>query len=142
MTCSMTPAQLTAPPCQRQLQRRDRHPEAALAIWRRRLDVRLGDRQVGGRLVQASLDKINSRAHQRQLGVIRALREGLHQRLDGLRLPVERQAERMVGEQPGRRGPVARRLGVPDRVDDLAMLDKPLGGPPVQRRHFLGQRPA
>jgi len=52
---------VTASPRQRQLQRRDRHLEAALAIWWRRLGVRLGDCQVGGRLVQASLDKVNCR---------------------------------------------------------------------------------
>jgi hypothetical protein len=57
-------------------------------------------------------------------------------------VPVERQAERMVGEQPGRIMPVARRLGVPDGLDHVAMLREPPGGPPVQRRHFLGQRPA
>ena len=39
-------------------------------------------------------------------------------------------------------GPVARRLGVPDGVDNLAVLGEPPGGEPVQRRHFLGQRPA
>ena len=97
---------------------------------------------MGGRLVQASLGKVAHRAHQGQLGVIRARREGPHQRLHGLRLPVERQAERMVGEQPGRIRPVARRLGVPDGLDDLAMQGEPSGGPPVQRRHFFGQRPA
>ena len=97
---------------------------------------------MGGRLVQASLDEVNRCVHQGQLGVIRARRKGLQQRLDGLRLPVERQAERIVGEQPGRAGPVARRLGVPDGLDHLAVLDKPPGGPPVQRRHFFGQRPA
>jgi hypothetical protein len=73
---------------------RDRHLEAALAIRWRRLDVLLGDRQVRGRLVQAPLDKITFRAYQGQLGVVRAPREGLQQCLDGLRLPVERQAER------------------------------------------------
>jgi len=52
---------VTASPRQRQLQRRDRHLEAALAIWWRRLGVRLGDCQVGDRLVQASLDKVNCR---------------------------------------------------------------------------------
>ena len=113
---------MTAPPGQRQLQRRDRHPEAALAIRRRRLGVRLGDRQVGGRLVQAPLGEVTHRAHQGQLGVIRARREGPQQRLHGLRLPVERQAERMVGEQPGRIRPVARRLRVPDGLDHLAVL--------------------
>ena len=45
------------------------------------------------------------------------------QRPDGLRLPVHGQAERMVGEQPGRAGPVARRLGVPDGVGNVAVLD-------------------
>ena len=48
----------------------------------------------------------------------------------------------MVGEQSGRLRPVARRLGVPDGVGRLAMLDEPLGGPPVQGRHLFGQRPA
>ena len=48
----------------------------------------------------------------------------------------------MVGEQPGRIGPVARRLRVPDGLDHLAMPGEPSGGPPVQRRHFFGQRPA
>jgi len=76
---------VTAPPRQPQLQRRDRHPEAALAIHWRRLGVRLGDYQVDGRLVQASLDEVNCCVHQGQLGVIRALREGPQQRLDGRR---------------------------------------------------------
>ena len=48
----------------------------------------------------------------------------------------------MIGEQPGRVRPVARRLGVPDGVGHLAMPGEPLGGPPVQRRHLFGQPPA
>jgi hypothetical protein len=48
----------------------------------------------------------------------------------------------MVGEQPGRIGPVARRLGVPDGLDHQALPDEPSGGPPVQRRHLVGQPPA
>ena len=48
----------------------------------------------------------------------------------------------MVGEQPGRIGPVARRLRVPDSVHQLAMPAEPLGDPSVQRRHLAGQRPA
>jgi hypothetical protein len=47
----------------------------------------------------------------------------------------------MVSQQPGRAGPVARRLGVPDGVDHLAMLSQPLRRPQVQRRDLLGQRP-
>ena len=97
---------------------------------------------MGGRLVQAALDEITRGPYQRQLRVILARREGPHQRQHGLRLPVERQAERMVGQQPGRLGPVACRLGVPDGVDDLALPDEPAGRAPVQRRHFGGQRPA
>ena len=135
--------QVPAPPGQRQLQRRERHPEAAPAIRWRGLGVGLGDRQVRGRLVQASLDQVAARAHQGQFGVCAgARREGPQQRLDGLRLPVEGQAERMVGEQPGRIMPVAGRLGVPDGLDHVAVLREPPGGPPVQRRHVLGQRPA
>ena len=45
--------------------------EPALAIWWRRLDVGLGDRQVGGRLVQVSVEQVIGGAHQGQLGVIR-----------------------------------------------------------------------
>jgi hypothetical protein len=113
-----------------------------LAVRWRRLGVSLGDRQVGGRLVQTTPEDVCPGAHQGQLGMIFARREGLQHRLDGLRLPVEGQAERMVGEQPGRGGPVTCRLGVPDGLDRLAMLGEPLGGAPVQHRHLVGQPPA
>src|SRR6266540_6408748 len=43
---------VAAPPRQRQLHRRDRYPEAAPAIWRRRLDIRLSDGEAGDRPVQ------------------------------------------------------------------------------------------
>ena len=69
--------------------------------------------------------------------MIPARRENPHQRLHGLRLPVKRHAERMVGEQPGRLRPVAGRLGVPDGVDHLALPGEPSGGAPVQRGYFL-----
>jgi len=69
--------QVAAAAGQRQLQCRDRHPQAVLAIRRRGLGVGLGDRQVRGRLVQASLDQITARAHQGQFGVCGgARREG------------------------------------------------------------------
>ncbi len=48
----------------------------------------------------------------------------------------------MVGEQPGRVSPVTRRLRVSDGVGHMAMPGEPCGGPPVQRRHLFGQRPA
>ena len=76
------------------------------------------------------------------MSVARSRREGPHQRLDRLHLAIEREAERMVGEQPGRGGPVARLLGMPDGVGHLAMPDEPLGGLPVQRRHVFGPPPA
>ena len=105
--------------------------------------MRLSHGQMGGCLVQVPLDQVAARADQGELGVGGgAQREGPHQHLDGPRLPVECEAERMVGQQPGRLGPVSRRLGVPDGVDDLAMAGKPRGGPPVQGRHVLGQCPA
>ena len=46
-------------------------------------------------------------------------------------MSVKRQAERVVGEQPRRVGPVTRGLSMPDGVDDLAVLAKPFGGLPV-----------
>jgi hypothetical protein len=95
-----------------------------------------------GRLVQASLDQVTLDAHQGQLGMISARRETPQQRLHGLRLPVERQAERIVSQQPGRLRPVSRRLEVPDGVDDLALPGEPPGGAPVQRRYFPGHCPA
>ena len=48
----------------------------------------------------------------------------------------------MVGEQPRRVGPVTRGLSMPDGVNDLAVLDQPLRGQPVQGRQFFGQPPA
>jgi len=113
-----------------------------LSIRRSGLGVRLGDGQVGGRLIQAALDDVIPCAYQCQLRVILARREGPDQRLQSLRIPVQRQAERMIGEQPGRVSPVARRLSMPDRLDNLAMLAEPCRGPPVQCRHLIRQRPA
>ena len=97
---------------------------------------------MGGRLVQAPLGEVTHRAHKGQLGMIPARREGPHQRLHGLRLPVEGQAERMVSEQPGRIGPVPRRLGLPDSLGHLALHGEPSGGAPMQSRHLVGQSPA
>jgi hypothetical protein len=53
---------------------------------------------MGGRLVQVTLDQVTACAHQDKLGICAgAWREGPQKCLDGLRLTVERQAERMVG---------------------------------------------
>ena len=118
------PREVAALARQRQFQCRGRHFEAVLAVRRRRCDRGFRHCQVGGSLVQASPSKIAGRARERE---IRALshgtrREGPQQRLDGLSLSVKRQAERVVGEQPRRVGPVIRRLGMTDGVDGLAVL--------------------
>src|ERR1039457_3461753 len=98
---------------------------------------------MGCGLAQVSLDKLTGSANQRQLRICAgARRERPRQRLDGLRLAVERQAERMIGEQPGPAGPAARRLSMADGVNNLAVLCEPFGGSPVQLRYFIGQPPA
>ena len=107
------------------------------------LDVRPGDRQVGGSLFKVSRGEGGGGVHERQLrSLTGARREGLQQRLQGLRVAVEHEAEAMVGQHPRRLGPSARRLGVPYGVDDLAVLAEPGGGLPVQLRYFRGERPA
>ena len=50
------PRQVAAFARERQFQRCDRHLEAVLAVWRRRCDRGFGHGQVGGTLVQASLN--------------------------------------------------------------------------------------
>jgi hypothetical protein len=97
---------------------------------------------VGRRIIQAPKGVVRNGANQGQLGLIRSRREGPQQRLDGLCLPIEHHAEGVVGEQPGRVGPVAGRLGMPDGVGHLALPEEPSGGLPVQGRHLFGQRPA
>ena len=97
---------------------------------------------MGGRLIQAALHKITPRVHERELRVLLAWREGLRQRQHGLRRPVQRQAERMISQQPGRVRPVARRLRMPDGLSDVAVLAEPLRSPPVQLRNLIRQRPA
>jgi hypothetical protein len=93
----------------------------------------LGDCQVGGHLVQASLRKISGRVRQGKIQAIGASagREGPQQRLDGLGLPVEREAERVIGQQPRRVRPVTR-LRMAGGLGNLAILDEPSCRQPVQ----------
>src|SRR5580704_1773130 len=130
------PREVAALPRQRQSQCRGRHFEAVLTVYRGCRDRGFGHCQVRGRLVQPSPGKFAGCARERD---IRALgngtwRERMQQGLDGLRLSVKRQAERVVGEQTRRGGPVTRGLGMPDGVNDLAVLRQPLRGEPVQGR--------
>jgi hypothetical protein len=97
---------------------------------------------VGGRFAQAPGDNVARGAHYGQLRVHLARREGPQERLDPQRAPVQRQADRMVSEEPGRVRPVACRLRVPDGVHDLSVLAEPRGRSPVQGRHFPRKRPA
>ena len=62
--------ELTAAPCQRQPQGRDRHREAPAASRRSALDVGLGQRQLSGRLLQPPLVQLNCRMSQRQVRMI------------------------------------------------------------------------
>ena len=62
--------ELTAAPCQRQPQRRDRHREATAASRRGALDVGLGQRQLSSRFLQPALCQLNRRVSQRQLRMI------------------------------------------------------------------------
>ena len=98
---------------------------------------------MSGRLIQMAVDQVAARAYQGQLGVSGgARREGSQQHLDGPCLPVERQGERMIGQQPGRITPVARRLGMPNGFDHMTALGEPRGGAAVQLRQLIRQRPA
>ena len=63
-------AELTATPCERQPQRRDRHREAAAASRRSALDVGLGQRQLSSRFLQPSLVQLACRVSQRQVRMI------------------------------------------------------------------------
>ena len=63
-------AELTAAPCQRQPQRRDRHRQAAAASRRSALDVGLGQCQLSGRLLQPALIDLSRRVGQRQVRMI------------------------------------------------------------------------
>ena len=62
--------ELTATPCQRQPQRRDRHREATAAGGRGALDVGLGQRQLSSRLLQPPLVQLGCRVSQRQVRMI------------------------------------------------------------------------
>lgn len=73
---------------------------------------------MGGRLLQTEPVEVGGRVCQGQLVLVRPGREGTQQRLDGVRLAVQGQAQGMVGEQMGRLGPGARGLEMLDGIGD------------------------
>src|SRR2546430_1301700 len=66
-------------------------------------------------------------------------RERPQQRGDRSLLPVERQTEQVVREEPGCTGPVSGRERVPDGLDDLPVVGEPMGGPAVKIRNLIAQ---
>jgi hypothetical protein len=95
-------------------------------------------------LIETELVLAGHRVHQGQLGTVLVApgRERAQQRGHRAGLPVEGQAEGMVGEQPRRPGPVTGRLQVAHGLGDLAVRGQPAGGQPVQLRDLPRQRPA
>src|SRR5437588_5997388 len=57
-------------------------------------------------------------------------------------MAVERQTERMIGEQAGRVRPVASGLRVADRFDWLGVVGEPFRSQSVHPRYFGGHGPA
>jgi len=127
--------EMAAQPRQQQVQRGDRRPQPVV-----RGGVRPRDLQVRRRLREAHLVEIGDRVDQGQLRGLRAGRgrEGAQQCRHGSRLAVQGHAERVVGEQAGRLGPLASGLQVPDGVGGLRVVGEPPRGEPVQRRNLGG----
>jgi hypothetical protein len=96
--------------------------------------VRLGQRQLGGRLLQASLVQLSRRVSQRQVRMIdrRALRKRPQHRVDRSGLPVEHPPERVICDQPSSRGPIAGREGVAHGLHDFPAVSEPPRGAAVE----------
>ena len=96
------------------------------------------------RLIKPDLVQVGDGVHQGQpRGVLPDRgRERAQQRCSGARLPVEGEAEGVIGEQTGCLGPLACRLQVADPVRNVPVLSKPVRGEPVQLRDLPGHGPA
>ena len=64
--------------------------------------------------------------------------KGGERRVDGRPAAEDREIDEVVGEEASRPRPVGGGLCMPNRLDDVAVLLMPLGGPPVQRADELG----
>ena len=90
----------------------------------------LGGGEVCGGVVERAVEHAVRREHERQLCVLRRGLggEGGQERVDGRLAAVEAQADRALGEQPGRVRPVLRRLGMANRIHGIPVLLVPLRG--------------
>jgi hypothetical protein len=102
--------------------------------------VGLGQRQLSTGFLTPALCELNRRVSQRQLRMVdcNSSREGSQQRGDRALLPVERQAEQVVCEQPRGVCPVGSREQVPHGLDDLAVVHEPACGPTMEVRNLVG----
>ena len=100
--------------------------------------------QVRGCSLQPPMVQLACGVSQRQVRMIgrRALGKRLEHRVDRSRLPVEHPTERVVSDEAGGIGPVAGREHVPHRLDDLAVVGEPPGGPAVEVGNLVGKSSA
>src|SRR5713101_4577478 len=136
--------ELAAAPCERQLQGRMCYREAAAAGRRCAHHVGFSRRQLSRCLLQPSLRKLRRCVSQSQLWVLSRCpgRKRPQQRGDAAFLTVERQAEQVVREEPGRIWPIAGRERVSNGRDDLTVITEPRCGLAVEVRNFLTERSA
>ncbi len=97
---------------------------------------RAGARDVPLRRPQRSHGQLVSRHDGGEFHIVgsRASRESGQQLVRGEALTMEIETEPAVGDKAGGQGPVARCLGVADRLDGVLVLGVPAGGRGVQRR--------
>ncbi len=137
--------EVPAQPRRQQINRGDRRLQPVPRDRRHGGRVRPDLAQVRIGLVEAKLVLVGDSTDQAQVG--RVLpgpgREGAQQRRDGARVPVEGQADGVVGEQAGGLIPLARGLQVADGIGRLAMLGEPARSEFMQagdvRRHSAAQ---
>jgi hypothetical protein len=91
----------------------------------------LGERDERRGVVEQTVVEAGDGDGQRQLRVAlgRVGREGVEQRADRRRAAAEHQVDVVVGQQPGSMRPVARSLGVADRLDHVPALAEPVSPP-------------
>ena len=112
---------------------------------RQRFRITLRDKQIAGGIGKSSLLECQCPVDEGKFGMSNAFAAGkcFKERWIVASRPYEKEIEEVVGEQMRCEFPVARRLPVTDRLDDLSMFCKPAGCPPVQfrdgRRHRASQ---
>ena len=114
-----------------------------LTVYRRSHGMTFGELQMRGCFVKRALHQMLRRVHQCKFGVGGAGPRGNACNSAWIvpGIAVERQAERMIGEQPGCIRPVVGGLRVTDRVDRLRVIGKPLRRQSVELRHIARHGP-